>query len=242
MTINEMLDEVQRISTKLHGVGCGLQYREHRPGEHTITLYRSRYKDGNNNLHKEEGTSYDDVVTKLHGKLVEREKQHDAMNRAVNEQPRILATSGTHAQEEIKPRLSDREVPGERYCYSSDGELWEGEEPSELAAFIAGCLALDVKTLWVAERVDVNVIGMVPGVALAVEAIEQLQEQAVEQAGEAAEDWLAGLHATDESVQELSKGLTAVVVGWLQKNKKMPKFFGVSGARVRATSEMGKHE
>jgi hypothetical protein len=142
MDTNSKLEEIHCIAVKLHGVGVGVTYKEHHVGEHTLQLYRSRYKDGNVNLYKEVGESYEDVINKMYEKFV-------VLGSPVIH-PELLDESQTGIRQRLV--LSGEEREGVRFCYSVDQEVWEGNEKSELAAFLAGVLNLRTRKLWIAQR------------------------------------------------------------------------------------------
>jgi hypothetical protein len=142
MDTNSKLEEIHRIAVKLHGVGVGVQYKEYHVGEHTLQVYRSRYKDGNVNLDKEVGESYDDVINKMYERLVDSEAQVIPQE--------LLNEAHTGIRQRLV--LSGKEQEGVRFCYSVDQEVWEGNEKSELAAFLAGLSNLKTRKLWIAQR------------------------------------------------------------------------------------------
>lgn len=143
MDTNGKLEEIHRIAVKLHGVGVGVQYKEYHVGEHTLQMHRSRYKDGNVNLDKEVGESYDDVINKMYEKLIAIE--------ASLVPPELLDEAHTGIRQRLV--LSGEEREGVRFCYSVDQKVWEGDAKSELAAFLAGLSNLKTRKLWIAQRI-----------------------------------------------------------------------------------------
>lgn len=242
MTINDMLDEIHRIASKLHGVGIGLQYKEDRPGEHFLTLYRSRFKDGNVNLEKEDGTSYDDVVMKMHTKLLAKEadtltqEKAKAIKAEVTPSIVVVKVVGAHEDDDRdSTTLSALEEPGARYCFSLDGELWLGDQPSELAAFLVCCDLYKVNTCWVAQRKEPDVQELLGGVS--DEVIRLLQFEANEQHDGTAVGWLTSV--THEEKLGLERALMATVENWLLSSRNMPDFFSTHPTKVQAANLNG---
>lgn len=221
MDINNKLDEIHRIAVKLHGVGVGVTYKEYQVGEHTLQLYISRFRDGNTNLDREVGDSYEDVIDKMHARLMEQEAQVIP--------PELLEEAHTGIRQRLV--LSGKQEEGVRYCYSKDQEVWEGDAESELVAFLAGLSRLKTRKLWVAQRIEVSIPGFLGGIRDAVR--EHLMDGAHHLAGKTAGPWmerLCNLSAVEE--QQLEILVAEAVDIWLFKINHEPTFFGVSEDRI----------
>lgn len=108
------------------------------------------------------------------------------------------------------------------YTWSRYGERFEAEEHSSReAAAAAGfeeCLGADI--IWT------GVIA--PAARHTIDAddvIERLREEAHEEVGEVADEWLENVSA--EEVAELAHDLNAALTAWLDRHKLQPTYFAV---------------
>lgn len=119
---------------------------------------------------------------------------------------------------------------GPRYCFSSDGERFDGDCDTREAALAQGISeSSDHKRRPVAIHTGVAV-PFDEWHVFAENVLEQMQEQAYDEVGECSEGWLSDV--TKEAHQELEDQLNAVVDAWLTKHGHTPHFFSVNDIEV----------
>jgi hypothetical protein len=206
--IESKMDIIQSWGVRKYGGGVGVQYREDRPGDHSMTLYHSSHKTGNTNLYIAKGSSYAEVFEDMY-KYVERNISEESSPPV---EPRLL-----------EPRLNHQE-PGVYYAYTENGEDWFGKCPTIRAAYEeARQEFLKAENLWVAKHVCIDTLKLLPGIQHQM--IESAADAAGEIAGSAAEGWLEEINPS--ALQELGKSVSQTFHVWLVEHKLLPTFFGV---------------
>lgn len=119
----------------------------------------------------------------------------------------------------------------DKYNWSFDGEA---EVWYNCGASIQDCIdqardenATDhdgeYKTVFIGERVPFNIAG-----ELSVEAmLESLEESAYDFCGDAADSWDPYDHKKPEEINELRQAVASVVIGWLEKYGRLPRFCAI---------------
>lgn len=123
------------------------------------------------------------------------------------------------------------------WCYSHDGEHFEGEFETKDDAIAEGVFYLKEED----DDRDYIYVGIIQKIGLGVNAcriIEDLQEQAYDQAGDYADDYLA--RVTREQEELLEARMNEVLHDWLKDFNYQPKFWtvvGVEKIKVRGDAE-----
>ena len=225
MTVEQMLDEVQRMMLKIHGGGVGVSYKDdtsdvkgrHEGNDikkltpHSFTSHRSRYREGNSVLHIAYGVSYEDAVQKTYEYWVEAEKEYIAKKRTEKSLAEMAA--------------------GPHYCWSLPGkeERYNGPCRSEAHAVREARKEYPEQyTFLVAETVKPDLRDFVRGYGSTL--IEHLQDSAQDFAGEVTEDWLR--NTTTEQDMRLDDFIHEAVLKWLKFVKEEPKFFSVTNTKT----------
>jgi hypothetical protein len=225
--INDTLDDISRIATKLHGAGCGFNYKhdkpaiaatattEAMPASHTLVVYHSTFRTGNTNVIKQTGISYEDVVEKTHVKLKELERAYDEKKK---QGPALNAL---------------------QYCYSlEEAGHYYGPFDSVGEAIVAARAAhRKVKTFWLGHCQYPNIDTLTDGMGHTL--IESMRDCARDNfSTEAAEDWLDGVSDKDASI--LADRVQKILKDWLAATDELPRFFRVVDAYQYSVSTNGE--
>lgn len=101
----------------------------------------------------------------------------------------------------------------EKFCFSTDKEGYEGEFETREAAILAAIEQENLeegRLVWTAVVVPVDLLRLIPRASYL---IEQMEEAAFEEVGEASEGWLDTVSKEDKD--DLHKRVAEAVQGWL---------------------------
>jgi len=121
------------------------------------------------------------------------------------------------------------------YCYIHNDEPAVGDYPSREAAIEDCIYDLNLKLgdmLETGACVPVKVEELTPS---ACEIIDHMGEVAIDEIGEAAEDWLAGL--TKEQMIRLQGKIDAAIYDWLLEIDELPTFCRVTNVKEHIVTE-----